>query len=138
MTTKLDLTIITTGVLAVFTYLFGAFDILIQGAFMFIVLDFITGLVKAWHNGEISSSKSGKGLVKKTMFLSMILIGNWLDKASLISDNGMSFRMLVLVFIITNEGISILENISEMGVPIPGFLKKVFERLDNNKDEEPD
>ena len=138
MTTKLDLTIITTGVLAVFTYLFGAFDILIQGAFMFIVLDFTTGLVKAWHNGEVSSNKSRKGLLKKTMFLSMILIGHWLDKASLISDNGMSFRTLVLVFIIANEGISILENISEMGVPIPGFLKKVFERLDKREEDEPE
>lgn len=132
---KLDLTIITTGLLAVFTYLFGAFDILIQGAFMFIVLDFVTGLVKAWHNGDISSSRSGKGLLKKTMFLSMILIGHWLDKVSLISDNSMSFRTLVLVFIIANEGISILENISEMGVPIPGFLKKVFERLNKQEDE---
>ncbi|WP_435308581.1 phage holin family protein [Sebaldella termitidis] len=130
---KLDLTIITTGILAIFTYLFGSFDILIQGAFMFIVLDFTTGLVKAWHNGEVSSNKSRKGLLKKTMFLSMILIGHWLDKISLIPDNSMSFRTLVLVFIIANEGISILENISEMGVPIPGFLKKVFERLDKNE-----
>ena len=135
---KLDLTLITTGILAVFTYLFGAFDILIQGAFMFIVLDFMTGLAKAWHNGEVSSNKSRKGLLKKTMFLSMILIGHWLDKISLIPDNSMSFRTLVLVFIIANEGISILENISEMGVPIPGFLKKVFERLDKRKDNEPD
>ena len=135
---KLDLTLITTGILAVFTYLFGAFDILIQGAFMFIVLDFMTGLAKAWHNGEVSSNKSRKGLLKKTMFLSMILIGHWLDKISLIPDNSMSFRTLVLVFIVANEGISILENISEMGVPIPGFLRKVFERLDNEKDEEPD
>ena len=135
---KLDLTIITTGILAIFTYLFGSFDILIQGAFMFIVLDFTTGLVKAWHNGEVSSNKSRKGLLKKTMFLSMILIGHWLDKISLIPDNSMSFRTLVLVFIVANEGISILENISEMGVPIPGFLRKVFERLDNEKDEEPD
>ena len=126
---KLDLTIITTGILAIFTYLFGSFDILIQGAFMFIVLDFTTGLVKAWHNGEVSSNKSRKGLLKKTMFLSMILIGHWLDKISLIPDNSMSFRTLVLVFIIANEGISILENISEMGVSIPGFLKKVFEKI---------
>ena len=50
----------------------------------------------------------------------------------------MSFRMLVLVFIIANEGISILENISEMGVPIPGFLKKVFERLNKKEEVEPD
>ena len=136
---KLDLTIITTGTLVIFTYLFGTFDILIQGAFMFIVLDFTTGLIKAWHNGEVSSTKSRKGLVKKTMFLSMILIGHWLDKASLIPDNtGMSFRTLVLVFIIANEGISILENISEMGVPIPGFLKKVFERLNKKEEVEPD
>ena len=136
---KLDLTIITTGILTVFTYLFGAFDILIQGAFIFITLDFLTGLAKAWHNGEVSSSKSGKGILKKTMFLSMILIGHWLDKASLIPDNTeMSFRTLVLVFIIANEGISILENISEMGVPIPGFLKKVFERLDKREEDEPD
>ena len=135
---KLDLTIITTGILAIFTYLFGSFDILIQGAFMFIVLDFTTGLVKAWHNGEVSSNKSRKGLLKKTMFLSMILIGHWLDKISLIPDNSMSFRTLVLVFIIANEGISILENISEMGVPIPGFLKKVFERLDKREEDEPE
>ena len=135
---KLDLTIITTGTLAIFTYLFGTFDILIQGAFMFIVLDFTTGLIKAWHNGEVSSTKSRKGLVKKTMFLSMILIEHWLDKINLIPDNSMSFRMLVLVFIIANEGISILGNISEMGVPIPGFLKKVFERLNKKEEVEPD
>ena len=91
-----------------------------------------------WHNGEVSSNKSRKDLLKKAMFLSMILIEHWLDKINLIPDNSMSFRMLVLVFIIANEGISILENISEMGVPIPGFLRKVFERLDNEKDEEPD
>ena len=135
---KLDLTIITTGILAIFTYLFGSFDILIQGAFMFIVLDFTTGLVKAWHNGEVSSNKSRKGLLKKTMFLSMILIEHWLDKINLIPDNSMSFRTLVLVFIIVNEGISILENILETGVLIPGFLKKVFERLDKREEDEPD
>ena len=135
---KLDLTIITTGILAIFTYLFGSFDILIQGAFMFIVLDFTTGLVKAWHNGEVSSNKSRKGLLKKTMFLSMILIEHWLDKINLIPDNSMSFRTLVLVFIIANEGISILGNISEMGVPIPEFLKKVFERLNKKEEVEPD
>ena len=77
--------------------------------------------------------------MKKTMFLSMILIGHWLDKASLIPDNtGMSFRTMVLVFIVANEGISILENISETGVPIPGFLKKVFERLDKREEDEPE
>ena len=42
----------------------------------------------------------------------------------------MSFRTLVLVFIIANEGISILENILETGVSIPGFLKKVFEKIE--------
>ena len=135
---KLDLTIITTGTLAIFTYLFGTFDILIQGAFMFIVLDFTTGLIKAWHNGEVSSHKSRKDLLRKAMFLSMILIEHWLDKINLIPDNSMSFRMLVLVFIIANEGISILGNISEMGVPIPGFLKKVFERLNKKEEVEPD
>ncbi len=50
----------------------------------------------------------------------------------------MSFRTLVLVFIIANEGISILGNISEMGVPIPEFLKKVFERLNKKEEVEPD
>ena len=71
------------------------------------------------------------------MFLSMIL-RHWLDKISLIPDNSMSFRTLVLVFIRANEEISILENISEMGVPIPGFLKKVFERLNKKEEVEPD
>ena len=84
--------------------------------------------MKAWYNGEVSSHKSRKGLLKKTMFLSMIL-RHWLDKISLIPDNSMSFRTLVLIFIIANKGISILENISEMGVSIPGFLKKVFEKI---------
>ncbi len=72
------------------------------------------------------------------MFLSMILIEHWLDKINLIPDNSMSFRTLVLVFIIVNEGISILENILETGVLIPGFLKKVFERLDKREEVKPD
>ena len=76
--------------------------------------------------------------MKKTMFLSMILIEHWLDKINLIPDNSMSFRTLVLVFIIVNEGISILENILETGVLIPGFLKKVFERLDKREEVKPD
>ena len=86
--------------------------------------------MKAWHNGEVSSNKSRKDLLRKAMFLSMILIEHWLDKISLIPDNSMSFRTLVLVFIIVNEGISILENILETGVSIPGFLKKVFEKIE--------
>ena len=67
------------------------------------------------------------------MFLSMILIGHWLDKECLIPNYGMSFKTSVLVFILANEGISILENISEMGVTIPEFLKKAFERLDKKE-----
>ena len=90
--------------MAVFTYLFGEFNILIQGAFMFIIMDLMTELVKIWHNVEVSSTKNRKRLLKKIIFLSMILIGYWLDKVSLIPENSMSFRTLVLVFITVNEG----------------------------------
>ena len=71
---------------------------------MFIALDLTTELVKTWHNGEVSSTKSRKGLLKKIIFLLIILIGYWLDKVSLIPENSMSFRTLVLVFITVNEG----------------------------------
>ena len=111
----MDLTIIAVGILAVFTYMFGIFDILIQGTFMFIVLNFSIRVVKVWHNREVNSTKSENGIFKKIMFLSMILIGHWLDNVSLI-----------------------LENISETGLLILKFLEKVFDKLDNDKDEESD
>lgn len=71
---------------------------------MFIIMDLMTELVKIWHNVEVSSTKNRKRLLKKIIFLSMILIGYWLDKVSLIPENSMSFRTLVLVFITVNEG----------------------------------
>ena len=46
--------------------------------------------------------------------------------------------ILVTVWLIINELISVLENLSRMGVPIPNFLKKIIDRLKNTVDEKGD
>lgn len=134
MTTKLDVHIILTGITAILTYLFGGFDSLLKVTIIFIFMDLVTGITKGFYEGNINSERSWKGLLKKSMFFVIILLATLLDKITKLNEQEMSFRALTLLFIISNEGISILENIIEMGVPVPKKLKKILEKIQSEDD----
>ena len=107
------------------------------------IIDYVTGMLSAWLNSELSSKKGIKGIVKKVSYLALVavaMIVDWLIFQGLQQINvdlhySVFFAVLVTVWLIINELISVLENLSRMGVPIPNFLKKLIDRLKNTVDE---
>lgn len=95
------------------------------------IIDYVTGISKAFINNKINSSFGAKGIVKKVGYLCVITAAVILDQ--LLNANG-SIRTIVLIAFIFNEMFSILENCSEMGIKIPDILYKSLEKL--NKDQE--
>lgn len=110
------------------------------------IIDYVTGMMSAWLNAELSSKKGIRGIVKKISYLALVavaMIVDWLICCGLQQINvdikySVFFAVLVAVWLIINELISVLENLSRMGVPIPNFLKKLINRLKNTVDEKGD
>ena len=111
----------------------GGWDASMQVLIALMVADYVTGVLVAavWHkstkstSGALDSKAGFKGLLKKCMILVLVMIGVLLDQAM-----GTEYiRMMVVIFFIGNEGISLLENLGLMGVPYPEFLRKALEAL---------
>lgn len=101
---------------SIFTILFGAWDLALKTLLTFIVLDYITGIIKAWLTDKISSSKGYQGIIKKSLILIVIIVANMTD--SILNTNGL-FRNAICYIYVSIEAISILENLAACGVPIP-------------------
>ena len=109
----------------------GKFDGHLKALLMVLILDFITGLIKAIKTKKLSSAFGFKGIIKKVGYLIIISLSFIIDK--ILGDSG-AVRTMVIYFFIANEGISILENWKAMGLPLPNRLYNAFEDL-KNKDE---
>lgn len=119
-----------TGALA---YIFGPWDALMITLVVFVALDVLTGIVKACIGKDLSSTACWHGLLKKLLIFILVGVGVLLDR--LMNMNG-AVRAAVSMFYIANEGISILENMGQMGVPLPGFLKNMLYKLHDDSDKE--
>lgn len=110
----------------------GGIDGLMYALIAFILVDYITGVTAAAVKRELSSEVGAKGIAKKVGELLLVGIGNVLDKQIL--KQGAAMRTLVIFFYVANEGLSILENLGRIGVPIPKPLKDFLKKLkdDNN------
>lgn len=115
-----------------FTWIFGTWDIAIAILIIFMVLDYLTGVIVAYQNRTLNSEVGFKGLIKKCMILVILIVAVMLDR--LLNTGTWVFRTLVCYFYIANEGISLLENVSNLGVKIPEKLKDALEQL--NKEDE--
>lgn len=126
--TKYGVTILGTG----FTWLFGTWDTALIVLIVFMTLDYATGLLRAYINKEVSSDVGLKGIARKTVIFVVLIVAVLLDR--LLNTGSWVFRTLVCYFYIANEGISLLENCSGLGLPIPDKLKDALAQLkDGNK-----
>ena len=99
--------------------------------------DYISGMIKAWVNFEISSRTGIKGIVKKLCYILLVTSAACMDYLLSISvsdslditGSGISIALVVCVWLIINELISILENLAAMGIPIPDFLNRLALKL---------
>lgn len=117
---------IISFMLTSFVYLVGGFDIAIQSLLIVIVIDYLTGIASAIYNKELSSKTGFKGIIKKICYLLVValsvVIDNLLDQSGLI-------RNLVIYFFVANDGLSIIENIAEMGIKLPQKLIDSLEQI---------
>ena len=107
--------------------LFGGLDGFLITLLVFMLLDYISGVLLAVVQKRLSSKIGFKGILKKVMILILVAVGTMLDQFILVE--GAFIRTLVIFFYIANEGISLLENAALLGLPIPEKLKEVLEQL---------
>ena len=111
----------------------GGFDSLLQAIITLVVIDYITGLIKAVSKKELSSKVGFRGITKKVMIFFVIATSVVIEK---MVGVGSPVREITIMFFIANEGISILENASEF-LPIPEKLKSIMLQIrgdDGEKD----
>jgi len=115
-------------------YFLGGNDGFLYALVVFVVLDYITGVMAAVIEKNVSSEIGYKGIFKKVVIFVLVGVGNVVDQQ--IIGSGQAIRTAVIFFYLSNEGISILENSARIGLPIPERLKDVLEQLKEGKNNE--
>lgn len=105
----------------------GGCDGLIFALIIFVVVDYVTGIICAVLDKKLSSEIGFRGIFKKVLIFVLVGVANILDTE--VIGSGTALRTAVIFFFLSNEGISILENASHAGLPIPQKLKDVLEQL---------
>lgn len=108
-------------------WLLGGFDSLINTLIAVVMIDYVTGILLAIYEKRVSSDIGFKGICKKILIFSLIALGNLIDQQ--IISLGSSLRTMLIMFYLSNEGISILENAAKIGVPFPQKLKDVLQQI---------
>ncbi|CAL7894045.1 phage holin family protein [Fusobacterium necrophorum] len=124
------------------SYFLGGWGISLETLFIFMICDYISGYMKSMMKGKLSSKTGFKGLVKKASYLIAVIVGVSLDK--LILENHLnipitifgvpiSFKIMIIFSIIGTEGISIVENLAEIGIKFPFPVKRLFKQLQQDE-----
>lgn len=108
-------------------YFLGGCDGLLYALVAFVVVDYITGVMCAVADKKLSSEVGFKGICRKVLIFLLVGAANILDVQ--VIGTGSVLRTAVIFFYISNEGVSLLENASHLGLPIPEALKEVLAQL---------
>jgi toxin secretion/phage lysis holin len=110
-------------------YYLGGCDGPLYALIVFVVCDYITGVMNAIADKKLSSNVGFKGIAKKALIFLLVGVANIVD-LHVLGKAGV-VRTAVIFFYLSNEGISLLENAGRLGLPIPSKLKAVLEQLHN-------
>lgn len=121
----LDSAVALAGTLV--SFLLGEWDLPLAVLVCFMAADYLTGVLLAISRRELSSAVGFRGLFKKAAILLVIVLAVLLDR--LTHDGAWTFRTLTAYFYLANEGISLLENVGNLGVPIPEKLRRILAQL---------
>lgn len=108
-------------------YFLGGCDGLILALVLFVVADYITGVMCAVTDKKLSSSIGFKGIFRKVLIFMLVGIANIIDFQ--VIKQGSVIRTAVIFFYLSNEGLSLIENAAHLGLPVPEKLKNVLEQL---------
>ena len=108
-------------------WIFGGIDIAMQCLLIAIVIDYISGLIKAFNTKTLDSKIGFRGILKKVGILCIVALAVVVDR---ITGESGAIRTLVIYYFVANEGLSVLENLSIAGLPIPQSIKKALQALE--------
>lgn len=114
--------VIGGGIVTALSVLIGGWDMPLQILIMLMGCDILSGLFKAWKEMNFSSRQFREGLMSKAGFFLVIILSYQLDL--LISQGQPLIRTACILFYIGVEGVSLLENLGAVGVPIPEAIRK--------------
>lgn len=127
------------GMLGAAAGLLGEWNVLLTILAVFMVIDYVTGLIVAWRgkspkteSGHVSSKAGFDGLIRKAFIMVIVLVATLLDVA--IGNASRVFQTAATMYYIANEGISILENTALMGVKYPVFIIRALEAVRDKND----
>ena len=121
--------IILTLLLSFVTSLLGGFDMAIQVMFTLMAIDYLTGVMKATINKQLSSYLGFRGIMKKVGMIICIIVTVQLER---LINQPNTIRNLVAFGFVANEGISILENLDALGIKVD-ILKTQFNNMRNEQ-----
>lgn len=116
------------AIAGVASYFLGGFDTAISVFATVLIIDTLTGMLKAWNLGEYESKKFRNGFIRKIGYIIGVILTVQLD--ILVKDNGV-LRDIVLTFFIVNEMLSIVENLGAMGVTFPAQITSAIKSLND-------
>lgn len=122
------------GGIGILTTLIGGWDLTLQVLLILMATDVVTGVIKGLYKWDFTSRAFRQGLMSKAGFLIVIILCYQVD--TLLGNAEPIIRTTCAIFYITIEGSSIIENLGEMGVPIPKALTKRLAKLKDMSDEE--
>ena len=114
-------------------YFVGGVDGLMTALLIFMVLDYVTGLMCAIADKKLSSAVGFKGICKKVLIIMLVGVAHVVDLH--VVGTGDALRSAVVCFYLSNESVSMLENAAHLGLPIPEKLKSVLAQLHGRIDD---
>ena len=115
-------------------YFLGGCDGLLYALLAFVVIDYITGVMCAIADKNLSSEVGFKGICRKVLIFLLVGVANVLDVQ--VIGTGSVLRTAVIFFYISNEGVSLLENAAHLGLPVPEKIKIVLKQLHDRAESE--
>lgn len=128
---EIRLTVMVVGT-AVSRWL-GGFDGLLEALVIFMFVDYATGIFCAIAERKLSSAVGFRGILRKVLVLMLVGVANAMD-TYLIEGDDQLLRTAVIFFYLSNEGISILENATRLGLPIPNRLRSFLAQIKSKGD----
>ncbi|KHD85698.1 holin [Heyndrickxia ginsengihumi] len=110
---------------AVIGYLWG-WSPLLPVLLIFVIFDYISGMMASYVEGKLSSKVGFKSIPKKIMIFLLVAIGHFIDG---VFGNNHMFRDATIFFYLANELLSITENAGRIGLPVPEQLTRAIEVL---------
>lgn len=118
------MTAVGTGIL---TGLLGGWDLALEILLIIMAIDYLTGVAGAFKTKTLSSSKGYMGIIKKASIFAIVILAAQIDRIT--GNSSHLFRNSTAFFFVANDALSVLENVGELGIELPYFLKNALIKL---------